>query len=114
MTMLNARIARKLLVVKAARELKKEIEKAGIDNLKTLAEAGKSIVTIYLNGCSDQEKVRIRRELNALQHLGVTPDMLLSEVARQLPEIAPIMEGKEDYKKTEVQKLDEFLKGGVS
>lgn len=114
MTMLNSRIARKLLLVKAARELKKEIERAGIDNLKTLADAGKSIITIYLNGCSDQEKARIRRELNALQHLGVTPDMLLSEVVRQMPGLAPIMASKQDYQKTEVQKLDEFLKAGVS
>ncbi|GAI68114.1 unnamed protein product, partial [marine sediment metagenome] len=29
---------------------------------------------------------------------------------RQMPEIAPIMEGKEGYKKTEIEKLEQFLK----
>ncbi|GAI08161.1 unnamed protein product, partial [marine sediment metagenome] len=47
-----------------------------------------------------------------LVQMGVTPDMLLEEVARQMPELAPIMEGRDDYKKTEIQNLEKFLKEG--
>ncbi|GAI84318.1 unnamed protein product, partial [marine sediment metagenome] len=35
---------------------------------------------------------------------------LLEEVARQQPELAPIMEGKEGYKRSEIQNLEAFLK----
>ncbi|GAH18618.1 unnamed protein product, partial [marine sediment metagenome] len=51
----------------------------------------------------------IRRDFNALLQLGVTPEMLLSEVIRQMPKLAPIIEGKEGYKKSEIQKLETFL-----
>jgi hypothetical protein len=46
------RSARYFLVIKAAKEFKREIEQAGLDNLKILADAGKSIVGTYLNSCS--------------------------------------------------------------
>ena len=108
------RSARRFLVIKAAKEFKKEIEKAGLDNLMILVEAGKSIVGTYLQGCSPQEKAKYRRDLNDLFQMRVTPDMLLEEIARQMPELAPIMEGKEGYKKSEIQKLDAFLKADVS
>ncbi|GAI91792.1 unnamed protein product, partial [marine sediment metagenome] len=52
MTSYMARTAKYFLTIKAARELKKEIEQAGLDNLIILADAGKSIVGTYLNGCS--------------------------------------------------------------
>ena len=106
------RSARRFVLIKAARELKKEIEKAGLDNLKILAEAGTSIVGTYLNGCSPQEKARYRGNLNALSQLGVTPEMLFSELTRQMPELSPIIEGKADYKKSEIEKLTLFLKEG--
>lgn len=116
MTSFTGRVARHILVIratkKAAKEFKKEIEKAGLDNLKTLAEAGVSIVGTYLNGCSPEEKKRHKQELIMLLQIGVTPDMLLEEVARQMPELAPIMEGRDDYKKTEIQNLERFLKEG--
>ncbi|GAH74223.1 unnamed protein product, partial [marine sediment metagenome] len=64
------RSARHFLVIKAAKEFKKEIEKAGLDNLKILAEKGISIVGTYLNGCSPQEKATYRRDLNALFQMG--------------------------------------------
>ncbi|GAI88457.1 unnamed protein product, partial [marine sediment metagenome] len=86
------RSVKHFLLIKAAREIKQEIEKAGLNNLKTLADAGRSIVGTYLNGCSPQEKARIKRDLNVLLQMGVTPDMLLEEVVKQMPEIAPIME----------------------
>ena len=63
-------------------------------------------------GAPPQEKAMYRRDLNALLQLGVTGDMLLDEVARQMPELAPIMTGKEAYRKGEIQKLEQFLKEG--
>ncbi|MBA7640163.1 hypothetical protein ES703_47828 [subsurface metagenome] len=112
MTSFMQRSAQNFMAIKAAKEFKKEIEKAGLDNLKILAEAGKSIVGTYLQGCSDQEKATYRRDLGALLKMGVTPDMLLTELVRQMPVLAPIMEGKQDYKKTELQNLEKFLREG--
>ncbi|GAI79200.1 unnamed protein product, partial [marine sediment metagenome] len=74
------RSARHFLTIKAARELRKEIEKAGLENLKILAEAGTSIVQTYLNGCSPSEKAQYRRDLNALSQLEIAPDMVLTEL----------------------------------
>ena len=107
-----ARSAQKFFVIKAARQFRQEIEKAGLDNLKILANAGKSIVGTYLNGSSPQEKARIKQDLSTLLRMGITPGMILSEVARQMPEVGRIMEEKEGYKKTELQKLEAFLKEG--
>ena len=107
-----ARSARNFMMIKAARQIRQEIEKAGLENLKALADAGVSIVGTYLNGCAPQEKATYKRVLNALRQMGVTPEMLLSEVARQNPAIAPIMQGREDYKKTEIQNLERFLREG--
>ncbi len=105
----KSRVVHHLLVIKAARQFKQEIEKAGLDTLKILADAGRSIVGTYLNGCSPQEKARIKGDLNTLLQLGINAEMILSELIRQMPEIAPIMEGKEGYKKSEIQKLEQFL-----
>lgn len=110
MSSFTQRAARNFLTIKAARQFKQEIEKAGLDNLKTLAAAGSSIVGTYLNGCSPEEKARIRRDLNTLLQLGITPDMILIELVRQLPEIAPIMENRQGYKESELQELERFLK----
>ncbi|GAI72342.1 unnamed protein product [marine sediment metagenome] len=104
------RSARHFLTIKAARELRKEVEQAGLENLKILAEAGTSIVGTYLQSCSPSEKAQYRRDLNALSQMGITPDMVLSELARQMPEVAPIMEGKEGYKRGEVEKLEAFVR----
>ena len=112
MTTFKARAARHFFILKAAKELKKEIEKAGLDNLKALADADISILHTYLNGCSAEEKARIRRDLNTLQQMGVTPDIILTELTRQMPELAPIIESKQGYKKTEIQNLERFLKEG--
>jgi len=112
MSRLMARSAQIFMTIKAAKEIKKEIEKvekARPGSLKTLANAGISIVGTYLNGCSPQEKATYRRDLGALVQMGITPDMILEEVARQMPELAPEMEGKEDYKRSEVQHLKQFL-----
>jgi len=109
MTSFMQRTAKHFLIIKAARQIRQEIEKAGIDNLKTLANAGISIVGTYLNGCSPQEKATYRRDLGALVQMGITPDIILEAVARQMPALAPEMEGKEDYKRSEVQHLEQFL-----
>lgn len=106
-----ARSARNFMVIKVARQIRQEIEKAGLDNLKTLATAGISIVGTYLNGCSSQEKATYRRDLNALLQMGITADMLLEEVTRQLPELQPIMQSKDDYKQAEIKTLESFLRG---
>jgi len=101
-----------LLVIKAARRIRTEIEKAGLDNLKSSAEAGSSIVGTYLERCSAQEKAKYRRDLNTLLSMGVTADMVLEEVIGQMPELASIIESKQDYKKTELQAIERFLKEG--
>lgn len=105
------RSARNFMMIKAARQIRQEIEKAGLDNLKTLADNGISIIGTYLQGCSSQEKATYKRDLNTLLQMGVTPDMLLGEIARQLPDLAPIMQGKEGYKQAEIKKLEAFVKG---
>lgn len=112
MTSFTERAARHFMLIKATRELRKELEKAGVDNLITLANADISIVGTYLKGCSKEEKAKRRGELKAVLQMGVTPDMILSELARQIPQIAPIMEAKQDYKKKELANLETFLKEG--
>lgn len=108
------RSAKHFFIIKAARQIRQEVEKAGIDNLKILAEAGKSIVGTYLQGCSPQEKAIHRRDLKALVQLGITIDQVLEEVTRQMPEIAPIIESKPAYKKMEIRELERFLGGELA
>lgn len=105
MTSFMQRSARHFVVIKATREIRKEIEKAGIEDLKLLADSGKSVVGTYLNGCSAQEKAGIKRDFSALLKLGVTADMIIEELARQMPDLAPIMKSKQ-----ELQNLEAFLK----
>lgn len=112
MTSLNERITRKILVKTAAKEIKKEMEQAGLDKFKELADLGISIVGTYLKSRSPQQKVNLHQKFNVLLGMGVTTDMLLEEVARQMPELAPVMQGREAYRKAEIQKLDQFLKQG--
>jgi hypothetical protein len=113
MTNLLDRTTKHFLAIKAARKIREEIEKAGLDNLKILADKGISIIGTYLNGCSPEEKETYRRDGNTLAKLGVTPEMVLAELAGQNEELAIIMEeGRKDYKKMELQNLEQFLKGG--
>lgn len=112
MTNLMKRSARHFTKIQVARRIKTEIEKVGLDNLKILAENGRSIVGTYLNGCSPKEKATHRRELLTVLAMGITLDMLLSEIARQMPVLSPIMLGKDDYKRSERQELERFLKEG--
>lgn len=110
MTTFTSRVTHHFLVIKAARLFRQEIEKAGLDNLQVLADAGISIVDIYLNSCSPEEKARIRRGINTFLQMGITADMVLDEVNRRIPELAPIIESRQDYKKSESQKFEAFLK----
>jgi len=108
---LTERAARKFALIKAAKGIKKEIEQAGLENLKVLAESDISIVGTYLNGCSPQKKAELRRDLNTLLSFSITIDMVLDELARQMPELGSLMQGREPYRQTEIQKIGQFLKG---
>lgn len=111
MTSFMKRSVKYYFIIKAAKQIKKEIEKMEMDNLKTLAEDGISIVHTYFNNCSPQERATYRRELKVLVQMGITPDMILEEMVRQMPELAPEMEGKESYKQAEIKELESFLRG---
>lgn len=97
---------------KAAREIKKEIEQAGIENLKFLAERDISIVGTYLRGCSREKKAEVKRGLTGLLSMGITMEMVLEQLGQLMPQLAPLMVGREAYKKNELQEMDNFLKGG--
>ena len=107
----SGRAAQHFITIKAAKKIRGDIEKAGLDNLKILAENGVSIVGTYLTGCSPEKQAEYRRNFNSFLKMGITPEMVLDEVTRQMPELAPIMVGKEGYKKAELGKIREFLKG---
>lgn len=111
MTSFTARAARHFMTIKASRMIKEEIEQAGVENLKVLAERGASIIGTYLQGCSPKEREDYRSKFNSLLAMGITPEMVLDEVARQMPELSPIMKGKDEYRKAELQKISQFLKG---
>lgn len=112
MTSFMQRSARYWLIRKATKEIIKEIETAGIEDLKALAAAGISIIDTYLQGCSPEEKARHKQDLSVLIQLGVTPDMILEELTLQMTELAPIIKERPDYKKREIQNLERFLKEG--
>lgn len=105
------RSAKIFVARKAAREIKKEIEQAGPENLKFLAERNISIVGTYLNGCSPQKKAEVKRQLTGLLSLGITMDMLLEQLGQLMPDLAPLMVGREAYKKSELQELEKFMQG---
>jgi len=109
MTRFIARTAKHFALIKAAKKFKTEIELAGLDSLKILAANDISIVRTYFSSCSPEERATYKRDLNALGEMGITPEMLLEEVARQMPELVPIIESKQDYKKAEIQNLEKFL-----
>ena len=101
--------ARHFLIIKAAREIKAEMEKIGLDNLKVLAEAGHDIANTYLKGCSAEGIAKSKQKFNYLLQMGITADMIIAELTRQMPELVPIMEGSGDYIKKELEKLISVL-----
>lgn len=103
--------AKYFLLIKAAADIKNKAREIGMDDIRTLVEAGRSITEIYLEGISAEKKVQKRREATALLQMGVTPEMLWEEVLRQLPELRPIIEGKDEYIKGEMRVIEQFVKG---
>lgn len=110
MTSFLNRTARHYLAIKAAREIRGKFEEAGLDTLQAIADAGKSIIGIYLKGCSPEDKKKIRQDSSVLRKMGVTPEMVLEELAGQNDELADIMGKREDYKKKELENFKAFLK----
>ncbi len=103
--------AKYFLLIKAATDIKNKAKQIGMDDIRTLVEAGRSITEIYLNGCSEEKKVQKRREATALFQMGVTPEMLWEEVIKQMPELGDILKGKDNYIKREMKKIEAFVKG---
>ncbi|MBA7705420.1 hypothetical protein ES703_114249 [subsurface metagenome] len=112
MTSFMQRTARQFLLTKAARQISQLIEEAGLDKLTTLAEAGVSVVGTFLNGCSPHDKAIYRQELGLLLQVGVTIEMLLDEIAGQMPSLAPIMRDKVDYRNAEIKSVLAFVNEG--
>ena len=102
---------RYFVLIKAATDIVNKAKQIGIDDIKTLVDAGRSITEIYLESCSPDKKVEKRREATMLLEMGVTPEELWREVIRRLPELEPIIKGKNDYIRAEVKKIEEFVKG---
>lgn len=105
------RTARNFILLRAVTDIKNKAKEIGIDNIKTLVEDGRSITEIYLSDCPPDKKVQKRREANALIEMGITPEEIWKELIRQMPELAPIIEGKDDYIKSEMKKIEAFVKG---
>jgi len=103
--------ARYFVLIRAVTDIKNKTKEIGIDNIKTLVEAGRSITEIYLEGISPDKKAQKRREANALLEMGITPEEIWEELIRQMPELAPIIKGKDDYIKSEMKKIEAFVKG---
>ena len=103
--------ARYFVLIRAVTDIKNKAKEIGIDNIKTLVEAGRSITEIYLEDCTADKKAQKRREANALLEMGITPEEIWKELIRQMPELEPIIKGKDDYIKSEIKKIEDFVKG---
>jgi len=99
------------MTIKAAREIKNELEQAGEENIRILVTKGVSVVGTFLQACPPKEQAEYRRNFNFLIARGVTPEMVLDELSRQMPKIASIMNAKKGYRDNELEKISEFLKG---
>lgn len=103
--------ARYFVLIRAVADIKSKTREIGIDNIKTLVEADRSITEIYLEGISVDQKAQKRREANTLLEMGITPEEIWEELIRQMPELKPIIEGRDDYIKSEMEKIEAFVKG---
>lgn len=108
MTNFMTRSIQYFLTIQAAREVRAEIEKAGLDTLKILCENNISIVGTYLNALPLEKREQWRQEFI---RLGLIPEMVLNKVIGQIPELSSIIEKRPGYRKAELQKVEEFLKG---
>ena len=102
---------RYFVLIRAATDIVNKAKEIGIDDIKTLVAAGRSITEIYLESCSPDMKVQKRREAHMLLEVGITPEELWGEVIRRMPELKPIIEGKDDYIRAEMKKIEAFIKG---
>lgn len=103
--------ARYFVLIRAATDIVNKAKELGMDNIKTLVDAGRSITEIYLSDCPPEKKVEKRRQANDLFEMGITPEELWQEVIRRLPELGSIIEGKDHYVKAEMGKIEKFVKG---
>lgn len=105
--------ARHFLASQAAREIKKELEKIDKDRwVQILTGDEKDIVATYLKGCSAKGIAESKQKLNHLLQMGVTVDLILEKLIRQMPELLTIIEGREDYLKGVLKKLISVLMEG--
>ena len=100
-------------LIRAATDIVNKAKQIGIDDIKTLVDAGRSITEVYLESCSPDKKVEKRREASMLLEMGITPEELWKEVLRRLPELEPIIKGKDDYIQAEMKKIEAFVKGEI-
>jgi len=105
--------ARYFVLIKAATDIVNKAKQIGIDDIRTLVDAGRSITEIYLESCTPDKKVQKRREASMLLEMGITPEELWEEVIRRLPELEPIIKGKDDYIRAEMKKIEAFVKGEI-
>jgi len=103
--------AKYFILIRAAQDIVNKAKEIGVDNIKTLVDAGRSITDIYLESCSPEKKVQKKREAHTLLEAGITPEELWKEVIRRMPELEPIMKGKDDYIRAEMKKIEAFIKG---
>jgi len=103
--------ARYFVLIRAVTDIKNKARQIGIDNIKTLVENGRSITEIYLEDSSPDKKMQKRREAQALLEMGITPEEIWKELIRQMPELASIIEGKDEYIKAEMKRIEAFVKG---
>ncbi len=103
--------AKYFAMIKAARDIANMAKKIGIGDLRKLVDGGRSITDVYLESCSPTKKAKLKQDAHTLFEMGITPEMLWDEVTGQMPDLASIIEGKDAYVKTEMQRIKEFLEG---
>ena len=103
--------ARFFVLIRAATDIVNKVKELGIEDIKVLVDDGRSITEIYLTDCPPEKKAEKRQQASALFKMGITPEELWQEVIRRLPELEHILEGKDDYVKAEMGKIEAFLRG---
>jgi len=105
--------ARYFVLIRAATDIVNKAKQIGVNDIKTLVDAGRSITEVYLESCPPDKKVEKRREASTLLEMGITPEELWKEVLRRMPELEAIIKGKDDYIKAEMKKIEAFVKGEI-
>ena len=105
--------ARYFVLIRAATDIANKAKQIGIDDIRTLVDAGRSITEVYLESCPPDKKVEKRREASMLLEMGITPEELWNEVLRRLPELEAIIKCKDEYIRAETKKIEAFVKGEI-